>query len=1006
MYYNHIQLNTTTSNSQISILICTFRLQISEMLKVVSFTLLFVVSFALQSFSQLRSLGTPTITNFLRSEYQAGTQNWCIGQDTRGIMYFGNNKGLLEYDGTHWQTYNLPNSTIVRSFAFASTGRIYLGGQNELGYISPDINGAFEYTSLVDSIPTELWGFDDVWKIIIREGAVYFCSEKAIFMYQNGQIQTLSARGERFENFFDVEGTIYLQSKSKDLYTLQDRTLKLVASGALFGIERLVAMLPFRDARLLLISVSKGLFTMDGNGSIVPWQNEVSEFLIRNQAYCGIRLHSGGYAIGTSQDGVVLFDEDGKHLLHLNRSTGLQNNTVLSIFQDRQSNIWLGLDNGIDHAETNSPFSVIRSEQGIKGTGYSSILQNNKLYLGTNQGLFYTNLGENNNLLSQPIFKEVGNGIGQVWDIAFCGDDLIVSQHKGASYLIKDSLVTFSDAEGSWKFMELVSHAGYAIEGTYNGIALYQKTVSAGRDTTPYWARVRILPGFNESARVFEEDGKGDIWVSHAYKGLYKLKMTEGLDSIAQIKFYDTNQGLPEELFINVSKVRNELIFTTPKGVYSYSDTTDSFLPHQDFENIFGKGRKVHRMLEDRLGNIWFSIDNEFGMLQVNDTGVVNKFELLYFNQLQEELVDGFEHIFAADAENFFIGSEKGFIHLCPSRQSPNEDYFKVLIRKVTSITSGDSIVSYGNLTESVDNIYPHFDDKMNDFRFDFSAPYFEKSNYLQYRYKLEGFDSEWSTWAAKTQKEYTNLPSGTYKFTVQARNGYGQETTSETYAFTIDSPWYATTYARIVYLVVCILILFAIAKFISRREKKKTEIFKLEQTEKLRQKEAEFKSEVEKSENEIITLKNEKLSIDVNHKTSQLASATMHLVQKSEMLRKIKGDLTHIGREAPFEFKKKVDQIARTIESDIQLDNNWEQFEIYFDQVHENFFKRLRQQFPDLTPKDQKLCAYLRMNLTTKEIAPLLNISVRGVEISRYRVRKKLGIESDTNLVAFIMDV
>ena len=131
-----------------------------------------------------------------------------------------------------------------------------------------------------------------------------------------------------------------------------------------------------------------------------------------------------------------------------------------------------------------------------------------------------------------------------------------------------------------------------------------------------------------------------------------------------------------------------------------------------------------------------------------------------------------------------------------------------------------------------------------------------------------------------------------------------------------------------------------------------------------------------------------------------------MHLVQKSEILMKIRHDLKNIETEADHELKRKIQQITRTIESDIQLDENWEQFEAYFDQVHENFFKRLRLKFPELTPKDQKLCAYLRMNLTTKEIAPLLNISVRGVEISRYRLRKKLGLNSEVNLVAFIMEV
>ena len=140
--------------------------------------------------------------------------------------------------------------------------------------------------------------------------------------------------------------------------------------------------------------------------------------------------------------------------------------------------------------------------------------------------------------------------------------------------------------------------------------------------------------------------------------------------------------------------------------------------------------------------------------------------------------------------------------------------------------------------------------------------------------------------------------------------------------------------------------------------------------------------------------------------KHQQLASATMHLVQKGEILVKIKQELDKVQKTVPQENRRKVQQLIRMIDEDIRLDNNWEQFEVHFDQVHENFLKNLRERFTNLTPKDQKLCAYLRMNLSTKEIAPLMNISVRGVEIARYRLRKKLQLDTDINLVDFFMKI
>ncbi len=958
------------------------------------------------AYAQFQRIGSPSINNFSRSEYQAGTQNWAIAQEENGIIYFGNNKGLLEFDGTNWQVFALPNRTIVRSFTFDQRGRLYLGGQNEMGYMEPDEQGKRTYTSLNPLLPKELQSFEDIWDIFIQDQGIYFCSQKAIFLLQNGKIKVIRPRSGRFENFFELGDKIYLQDKQFGLFELIEDQLHPVPGGDRFGDQRIVALLPHNQQNALLFTVSEGLFLMSPTG-ISSWLTASSDFLTSYLAYCAIELTDGSYAIGTSQNGMLLMDRQGVPIMHLNQNKGLQNNTVLSICQDKQQNLWLGLDNGIDYAEINSPFSIIHSEMGIEGTGYASRIHDGNLYLGTNQGLFYTDWQNNNDPLNLPQFKPVPNTLGQVWNINSLGNRLVLGQHKGAAYIANANAQSFSTIQGAWKFMALESRPNYAIEGTYTGLVLYE---NLNRDPDPEakadWTLVRKLEGFNESVRVFEEDEAGNIWVSHPYKGLFKIELSADLQSIKNIRFYNAQQGLPSDPFINVTKIRNELIFTTPHGVFRYEKENDHFVKHEDFNKILGEDRNVHRLLEDKMGNIWFSVDADFGVLRIKEKGVFNQLEVEYFNHLQEDLVDGFEHVYVYDKDNVFIGTEKGFVHYNPSLHKKNDFPFRTLLRKVTSITHSDSVVYGGNLGGLESPKALTFPDKMNDFRFAFSAPYYEKPNHLQYQFMLEGFEDTWSEWTPKTEKEYTNLIAGNYQFKVQARNAYGEVSAPEIFSFRVLPPWYSNVYAKSAYFVLAIFSLFGLIRYISRREKKKTEAFKLEQTQKLERKEAEFKEEVKKSEGEIIKLRNEKLQTDIKHKNSQLASATMHLVQKSEIMMKIKSDLQNLLADAPKEFKKKVEQISKTIEADIRLDNNWEQFEQHFDQVHEDFFKRLRQRFPDLTPKDQKLSAYLRMNLSTKEIAPLLNISVRGVEISRYRLRKKLQLDQEVNLVAFIMDI
>ncbi len=943
---------------------------------------------------QVPEIGSPPVTNFIRSDYQAGTQNWSIEQDERGIVYFANNKGFLEFDGTHWQLTSLPNGTIVRSIGLDDTGRIYLGGQNEFGYLEHQDAGKPKYFSLLEQVPAEFRNFEDVWKIFVRADGVYFCAEEALFHFWEGRVTVIKPIGSNFENFFESGDKILVQELGVGLSEVKNKALVPLFDNSAFSDERITAILPHTAEDFLIFTFSKGLFLMDEMG-IQPWEVPANKLFKKDQLYCAIRLTDGRYAVGTPQNGLILMDRAGSPTLRINDKKGLQNNTVLSIMEDIQHNLWLGLDNGIDYAEISSPFSKIRSEEGIAGTGYASIVHEDKLYLGTNQGLFYTNLSGGSVEEGEANFRLVENGLGQIWSLTKIDDKVLVGQHQGAAYLNGNQLTPFSDIKGAWKFLKLKSNPSYGIEGTYSGLYLYEIINGA-------WELKGKINGFDESSRILEEDSKGNIWVTHNYKGLYKVKLNSDLKSVNSVTLYSGGNGLPEELIINVAKVRNELVFATPNGIFTYDNTLDTFQLHPDFFEIFGANRNFHRVIEDEVGNIWFSVDHEFGVIKIEEQGVFNKFKVEYFNQIQEDLVDGFEHIYAAADQQVFIGTEKGFTRYLPIENKNKGAQFKALIREVASITERDSTVYHGGTTG--ENFT--FNYRMNDFRFVFSAPYYEKISYLKFRYKLDGFEEEWSEWTPKTEKEFTNLAAGDYRFQVQARNAYGELSEEANFEFTIASPWYWSWLAKLIYLIIGVVLLTSLWKYVNKREKKKTAAFKLEQTEKLQRKEAEFKKEVQKSEGEIIKLRNEKLNTDINHRNSQLASATMHLVQKTEILNKIKNDLINIEKESPVEVRKKIKQITRAIESDIQLDDSWTQFETYFDQVHENFFKRLRGKFPKLTPKDQKLCAYLRMNLSTKEIAPLLNISVRGVEISRYRLRKKLGIDSEVNLVGFVMEV
>jgi len=159
------------------------------------------------------------------------------------------------------------------------------------------------------------------------------------------------------------------------------------------------------------------------------------------------------------------------------------------------------------------------------------------------------------------------------------------------------------------------------------------------------------------------------------------------------------------------------------------------------------------------------------------------------------------------------------------------------------------------------------------------------------------------------------------------------------------------------------------------------------------------------RAEGELMALQSQTLESEIQFKNSELAASAMHLVKKGELITRLKTELNQLLRRvdtpaAQTELKKMIKQL----EEDDQIDQEWDQFAKHFDKVHSDFVLLLKAKHSDISPSEIKLCSFLRMNLSSKEIAQLLNISLRGVEISRYRLRKKLNLQNGENLFDYLI--
>jgi len=154
------------------------------------------------------------------------------------------------------------------------------------------------------------------------------------------------------------------------------------------------------------------------------------------------------------------------------------------------------------------------------------------------------------------------------------------------------------------------------------------------------------------------------------------------------------------------------------------------------------------------------------------------------------------------------------------------------------------------------------------------------------------------------------------------------------------------------------------------------------------------------------MVLEKEKLESELTLKSKELAESTMTIIKKNEMLVNIKEEVmtqkNMLGSQYP---NKYYERLIRLLDENLSSEDDWVIFRANFDRIHENFFRNLHLKYPELTSNDLRFCAYLRLNLSSKDIAHLMNISLKGVEVGRYRIRKKIGLPSSKSLTEFMIE-
>lgn len=924
--------------------------KITKMRKTRIFVFLFIQHLLLCIYSQNLPL-TYRVENFSPEHYMASSQNWAVAQSPEGTLFFGNNRGLLVKEGQNWHLFDM-NSQIVRAVSYQN-GKIYVGGGGEFGYFQKTDFGNYIYHSMVKDIPRN-WG--EIWEIYFIEESVFMRSGNSIFKF-NFYTDELEDRKFFREVLFSkkINNKILAQISGEGVVILS-KELKIeevwTNSSAIEHIT--IRNVEIIDGEYYFFTLSDGILKLK-NRKLEKVPFAIQKTLENAQIYCSFKLETQ-LIIGTVLDGIYILNSNFEIDKHLCMEKELRNNTILSLFVDFTKNIWAGLDNGIAFIHWNSPLSFFQFSKEI-GTGYAYVNDGNFNYWGTNQGLFYS-IGNSSEIELIPKTQ------GQVWSLYKIGDNVYCGHHNGL-YKVKENNVELLDNhKGIFTINRLNKTSAYFLILSYRGLLLYKQTKN----------KLEFVEKINTEETIPNKvlrDNNGFFWF-HTAGGFtrFNIDSTEyKVSSFRQFDYPDLNN--------NILLMRDSLFFYHKNDFLHFNYKTEQF----------DKANFPKELATEEAINTLFKLDN----VQFEKNLQKSHYSLLYLQALKpflrSNITDSYPNI-----ENYHIlNSYEGFTGFNANYETQTDTFsLKTYIFEIEHKELDSASYSFPEKNKLK---YKH-----NSIRFRFATN--DHRGNIVYQYRLVGLNKNFSS-TKEGFKEYVNLFEGDYRFEVFAKNQIGDESTVASYSFTILPPFYRTPWAYTFYIFSIISILYYFFMKIKKSFRRKEALIKEQKRKEIQELAHRQKLEKLNNEKKIMQIEQEHLKNRILLREQDLVNATRSTIQKNEFLMEIKETLSSLRNETDIDNRNRhIRKILSLIESNLNTEKDWEVFEFYFNEIHQNFFKSLKKEFPNLTPTELKLCAYIRLNKSSKEIASLMNISLRGVETGRYRLRKKLNLNRNENFL------
>ncbi|MBW2961978.1 helix-turn-helix and ligand-binding sensor domain-containing protein [Mesonia aestuariivivens] len=895
----------------------------------------------------------PFFKNYTKNDYQGENANWDITQDDKGVIYTANNYKLLAYDGDDWSKYSLPKDIVIRSVNVIND-TLYSGAYQEFGYWLRNDKNELTYHSLSSEKKDSLFNNDEIWKIYPFQKGIVFQSFSAIYFFdkKENKIEKIPFPETSSIFTYKLNNKIYLASKYGGVYKLNEHKFDAEPWSEPLKEFSIQSMILYKGGFLLGTQLN-GIYYYKDN-KLTKWLNKDSA-IIDGIEINNLSLVNQKLCIGTINKGLLILNEQKQLLYTINTSNGLNNNTVLSQYKDTDGNLWLGLDNGFACIYLSSPLHVFNDKSGKLGTLYAiekSPKNPNIEYLGSNHGVFKK---EDHQL------SLINNSNGQVWNLTQI-DDEIICGHNNETFAIKNNKIKLLSTISGGTRLVKTTKANTYIQGNYSGLTKFTKI-------DDQW-EVKHFQNMYHRVSELALDKQHHIWITSPHNGVYQFKQNG--DKLIQKKFY------PENKFKHLFQLNNEIFLAGKNDIFKYDLVNDTIIKD---EILTKKLMPLDHVMAFENKFIVTKQKNKIKILDV----LANKTLQLSSKIIENKLVQDFDFAKAVN-DSIYLFLDSGYLLV---DMNSSIDVQKKLPPVISRLRINGETKTIGKNYK-----IPFYKNSIN-----FSLTNYRPVNYLQHSfiYQLKGYNKVWKT-AQNNTINFENLPKGNYELLVKNRSG-NKESEILSYKFTILPPWYFSVEAIIAYLLLAILLLYLIYFFNKRKFKQKQIRFERELAHK---NELEIKEEKIENNKRLAELEKKQLREQLDSKRRELATYAASMAKKEEILSQLEKEINK--EEIKKEHSKLYDRLNKFKENQSHSEDDWKLFERNFNEVHDEFFKNLQKKFPELTPKDLNLCAYLKMNLSSKEIAPLIGITYRSVELHRYRLRKKLNLDKKENLVKFLL--